>query len=803
MNPAKFVSIEQCYINLSIVETKEQRQKEKQLQATQHAAAVVGTYEEIYAVKTPVDVKDIFKTCKKPEKQVLVFGRAGIGKSTFCQYIAYQWATGSYWPQYELLALIPLRRLTADRYPPGKEYSLIDLVKIELFPLDLSTKEEEELIKQFDAKKTLWILDGHDEIAQSKPPHLQRLYEQLLKTPHHIITSRPYLNTLSREAQMEIIGFTSENIRKYVYNFFDQMKDELEDAPMQSERLLNLLQSTGSIWGVAHIPVNLELICSIWGNEDWSETQQLTITKLYMMMTEWLCRRYLTAQGVAMQQMCTSEMYGRCEEELRFIETLAFRGMESNTILLRPNLLETARKESKISWPEYSRTVNIGILKSIDRQATGTQIEMDKDHYFVHLSFQEYFAARHLMHTLKRCQNEQGIQFIRQNKYNQRYTLLFAFTAGLLSDDNERSHLHLFWNTLIESPVDLLAIRHIQLVIACMDETNNTTMLSRRSTLLLWILKCLKIAFDADNSIILNHLLQSLRRAQFIVCNREVTNFFIRSLQSRGLRTKTEVLSFIKGLDINNPTHELISSVISMLDDQNEKVRSSACSALGKIGEKAATNEVISELVSALEDQNEWVRRSACFALAKIGEKAATNEVLSKLVSALDDQNEQVRNNAYEVLAKIGEKAATNEVINKLLSFIHISKLNMLYFSNAIQTILSSPKVMKLVDPKLIGEVFLNNGACNRFKNVSKQHLIAIFSETKNLGWLFVVTQFALQNGTTIIAFDDKFVLYGKMKPYECLRGSPDVRKQLAEAFIDERKRLQLHFVMRQEDHEQ
>ena len=110
---------------------------------------------------------------------------------------------------------------------------------------------------------------------------------------------------------------------------------------------------------------------------------------------------------------------------------------------------------------------------------------------------------------------------------------------------------------------------------------------------------------------------------------------------------------------------------------------------------------------------------------------------------------------------------------------------------------------MKLVDPKLIGELFLYNHGANGFKNVSEQDLIAIFSETKNLGWLPVVTQFALQNGTAIIAFDDKFVLYGKMEPVEFVINSPDVRKQLAEAFIDERKRLQLHFVMGQEDHEQ
>ena len=109
------------------------------------------------------------------EKQVLVFGRAGIGKSTFCRYITYQWAIGSYWSHYELLALIPLRRLTTHRYPPDKSYSLIDLVKKELFPLGLNKNDEEVFNKHFDAKKTLWILDGYDEIVQNIPPHLQCL----------------------------------------------------------------------------------------------------------------------------------------------------------------------------------------------------------------------------------------------------------------------------------------------------------------------------------------------------------------------------------------------------------------------------------------------------------------------------------------------------------------------------------------------------------------------------------------------------------------------------------------------------
>jgi predicted NACHT family NTPase len=460
MNPAKSFPIEQSYVNLAIVKAKEQYEKEKQLRNVQHNEAVMDTFEEIYGMKTAIDIKDIFETCKNQEKQVLVFGRAGIGKSTFCRYIAYKWATGSYWSQYELLVLVPLRRLTTNRYlplQPGQNYSLIDLVKKEFFPDDMSEKDKKLLENQFDAKKTLWILDGYDEIIQNVPPHLTCLFEQLLKTPHHILTSRPYLNTLSYDVQMEITGFTDENIEQYVQQFFNQMKAELDDASIKSQTLLNFLRSNQSIWGVAHIPVNLELICSLWSNEDWSETKDITITALYSMITEWLCRRYLRTQNNQILQLSEDEIDQRCQKELAFLESLAFSAMEDNTIIIRPILLKKALNETQVSSQEHPHILNIGILKSFNKQGTGIQIEKSKDHYFVHLSFQEYFAARYLVNSLKGSSTEKIIEFIKHQKYNQRYALVFTFASGILSKIDGKSATNIFWDVILGDPLISLA----------------------------------------------------------------------------------------------------------------------------------------------------------------------------------------------------------------------------------------------------------------------------------------------------------------------------------------------------------
>ncbi|CAF1206937.1 unnamed protein product [Adineta steineri] len=672
MNPAKFYSIEESYINLAIVETKKQQQKEKQLRNASNSDAIMGSFEEIYGSKTTIDVKNIFETCKSQEKKVLVFGRAGIGKSTFCRYIAYQWAMGSYWTQYELLALIPLRRLTTNRYPPlsnGQNYSLIDLVKKEIFSYDLSESEDKLLKKHFDANKTLWILDGYDEIVQNVPSHLECLFEQLLKTPHHILTSRPYQNVLAYHVQMEITGFTDDNIKQYVQKFFDQMKDELDNSLNKGQNLFRFLQTNQSIWGVAHIPVNLELICSIWSNEDFIETKELTITSLYTVMIEWLCRRYLSMPNKKIQNLSKDEINQRCEKELAFLENLAFNGMKSNSIILRPNLLRKALNEEKISLRDHPHILNMGILKSFNKQGIDTQIETDKDHYFVHLSFQEYFTARYLIKALKRSSTHQvAIKFIQREKYNQRYALVFTFLSGLSSEDDTNICLNIFWELILRPPIDLLGIRHMQLVISCLEETSNQSTIPQYTLLMEWIAKCIKHNLSTENQIIRECLVQSLRRAPSVINNQRIINVFTHLLQNNDSNIRTAVLSFIHTMSSSNLAVALTKLVTIALDDKHEEVRRYACQALGNVGEKAAMNEVITKLISALEDESFYVRLSACIALGNIGEKAATNEVITKLVSALGEESDRVRASACGTLGKMGEKAATNEVISKLVS---------------------------------------------------------------------------------------------------------------------------------------
>jgi HEAT repeat protein len=674
INPAKSFPIEQSYINLSVVTSQEQYKRERELRSAVYSDSILSSYEEIYGTKSPIDIQNIFQPCEKETKQVLVFGRAGIGKSTFCRYVTYQWAKGTCWSQYELLALIPLRRLTANRYPPlapGQNYSLIDLVKKEVFSYELSEKEKILFEKQFDAQNILWILDGYDEIIQNVPENLEELLEKLLQTPHHIITSRPYLNTLSYRVQMEITGFTDENIVQYIQQFFDQMKDELNDATIKNQTLTKFLKSNPSIWGIAHIPVNLELIYSLCSNQDWSETEQLSITALYNKITEWLCRRYLKTSNDKILQLSEDQLYRCCESELKFLEKLAFAAMKNNTIIIRPSLLKNTLRDANVITQDHPDILNIGILKSFTKEGVGTQIEMNKEYYFVHLSFQEYFSARYLTNSLKESSAENTVDFIRYYKYNRRYALVFTFMAGLLNENDEMTSLNTFWDHILQEPLDLVGLRHIELIIICLGETSSDSNFPRRNDFLLLVAVYMQHNLLVKNQIALQHLAQTLRKAPFVICEDIMINTLTALLQSNEIDVKTEVLIFICSMNISNVPDRLINSISALLSDNSDQVKTYACDTIGIIGEKAATFEVLNRLVGLLEDEKDNVRRSACYSLGRLGEKVATTEFISKLINILENKNYNIRSNAFFILNNIPENVITTEIINILVNALY------------------------------------------------------------------------------------------------------------------------------------
>ncbi|CAF1580176.1 unnamed protein product, partial [Rotaria magnacalcarata] len=121
------------------------------------------------------------------------------------------------------------------------------------------------------------------------------------------------------------------------------------------------------------------------------------MTVLYDNIIEWQCRRYLTKKNINHEDLMTQDVYDKCNAELQFLEYLAFKGMQCDEIMLTPAILKEAKDDLKSLAIDIPQILKMGILKSYDDTATGTQNQTEKQHYFVHLSFQEHLAARHLL----------------------------------------------------------------------------------------------------------------------------------------------------------------------------------------------------------------------------------------------------------------------------------------------------------------------------------------------------------------------------------------------------------------------
>ncbi|CAF4545039.1 unnamed protein product [Rotaria socialis] len=686
MDEGQCFPIEQSYVNLAIVGAAEQQEKEKLLKehdqkdrdkysdpmtsSKRYHGTLLSTYEEIHTAKTPIDVQNIFNECKGSTRKILILGRAGIGKSIFCQYVTYRWAKDELLSEYQLVVLIRLRKLTENRYPPGT-YSLADLLKKEYFPFeDLSYEEIQSFTGMCNKHQVLWILDGYDEFSKSSPEQLRDVFECIYRTQHHILTSRPYAIELRYDVKLEIVGFTNDDIPKYIDQFFNQLKPNIQNVTVESKKLLRFLESNSNIWGISHIPVNLELICSLWTDPHWSKTTALTMTTLYDNIIEWLCRRHLARNKINHGEMSKQAVYKHFDGELQLLELLAFRAMEYNTILFTSNFLEEIEAELVCPLSDYSNLFNIGILKSYEDNSIGTAKPMKKQHYFIHLSFQEHFAARYLLRLLKGTTKQNAINFIKNNRYDHRFHFVFTFGSGLLAHIPYRSCLELFWSTIQEEPADLIGITAIKLTIACIDELLPHDVFPQRTQHLKSISDWIKFCSQHHSPPIREQLVQSLNLTNYLLKNSLIQNTLVTIIEQDQLDDPENIIWFVSALCITEPSEKLIFKVLPYLKHPKQSVRVAACHVLESIGEKAATPEVIAALINVTLDEQDNVRAAAYQAFGSMGDRGATSEVISTMLNGIGDKGDNAGSAACTALGSMGAKAATSAVIDAQLNAI-------------------------------------------------------------------------------------------------------------------------------------
>ncbi|SFV52913.1 hypothetical protein MNB_SV-12-1354 [hydrothermal vent metagenome] len=399
--------IDEIFINLAII--KEKKEEDKKEEANKiNREALLNSYEEIHKPKEPIEIKELINTSKKS----LIYGKAGIGKTTLCKYIAYKWAKGELYSEFTYVIYIPLRE--------WKNRGLKGAIRDYYYSQD---EKDITLDIKENSQKMLFLFDGYDELDGDKKKALIREIE-LYNLTYYVITSRPYgyqKNDFSVNEHFETIGFTDENVKEYIETFF-------KDNSKKSKSLNGYLKSNISIRHIAYIPLMLEMICSLWEEKEFSNS--LTMTELYSRIIE----NFLEEHSKNRDDETVFEWENR-EEIKEFLGKIAFNGLTKQTILFDGKFIRDMIGKDNLDFFKTS-IVNSGFLKSDikDKSLLGNNFE------FIHLTFQEYFSALYVASLSKEEQSE----IVRDWKFYPHMQVFFAFLGGLIEDkDNQINKTHI------------------------------------------------------------------------------------------------------------------------------------------------------------------------------------------------------------------------------------------------------------------------------------------------------------------------------------------------------------------------
>jgi hypothetical protein len=156
----------------------------------------------------------------------------------------------------------------------------------------------------------------------------------------------------------------------------------------------------------------------------------------------------ITADGI--QVSTPGEIEKLVDTEIQLLEAFGFAGLFSDVIDFEPSYQNHMVSQAK-PGPQSLLATTVPCLSFL-RTSDPSPQDGKRSYHFLHLTFQEYFAARYFVRHGKasqqlRCPNLHSgkdhlnitpATFLRKHKYDIRYNVFWRFVAGLLSaEENE------------------------------------------------------------------------------------------------------------------------------------------------------------------------------------------------------------------------------------------------------------------------------------------------------------------------------------------------------------------------------
>ncbi|KAK3347627.1 hypothetical protein B0H65DRAFT_587565 [Neurospora tetraspora] len=679
--------MDQCYINLSIIERtgedKDRSKKKSEEESVSQSSPFSLTAR--LKVETPnatiqVDLPSLFKEREEPDgrkiqpRRILIRGRAGVGKTTLCKKIVYSFMRGE-WPKwtelFDRVLWVPLRNLKLEDRRRA-DYRFTDLFIHEYFSMsncreDLAQALYNTLLDAPEKRsRTLFLLDGLDEVSQGLGEGgMSSFLDVLLDQPNVIITSRPYGKPLAGLAglhlELETIGFYPNQVEAYINKVFTEYSDT-------AVRVQSFLKARSLLQGLMRIPIQLDALCFAWNGSINSSSELNTMTNVYQAIDQSLWRKDILRLGkkhdnelveaAYIQESGWTEIENLVSTEILFLEILAFTGLQKATIEFDSRHIDQILHHFADILPGFlpSKTMpHLSFLRTSDFLMKTSH----RTYHFLHLTYQEYFAARYFVRQWKankRLQylelngqkNEnttpiEVIQFLRENKYTVRYDTLWRFVAGLLDAEGKAEK---FFQAIEDEPHDLLGPTHQRLVMHCLSEVS--TEMSLRKRLEVELKKWLLFEYKFRGKTRLASEVEFPESALLDTMQEVGIDEKIRILESLGegesTAWKTDILHALQAQ--SSLSDKLLTAVVARLGDENGDVRKAASYVLK--AQSSLSDKLLTAVIARLEDEDWSVRWAALHVLQ--AQSSLSDELFTAVVARLEDEDWSVREAALRVL---------------------------------------------------------------------------------------------------------------------------------------------------------
>ena len=309
---------------------------------------------------------------------VMMEGEHGMGKTTYCQKLVFDWASNQCrewdesFPRIDVILLLRCREIKS---------SLWNAIEEQILPEEIEPEEKEmffQLLKE-NPSKVLLVLDGLDEAEPQTLEMCLKIIRRIhLPGCYIVLTSRHEVGSILRrytDTLLEIVGFTTTDANYFIRKYF-------QPAGHLAEKLISKLIVEKDLRELIQNPLNTLLLCVIF--EDFEGILPNNRTQLYMEIVLFILRRYESKNRLS----------NRGKDLLLVYKT--------ELMILGKTALDSLHKQ-QLYFDDHKGDIKKRLLMKfgfLSFQSGGSKRAPCDRYGFFHKSFQEFFSGYFLAFSI-------------------------------------------------------------------------------------------------------------------------------------------------------------------------------------------------------------------------------------------------------------------------------------------------------------------------------------------------------------------------------------------------------------------